>query len=122
LMVPVRWSRAVALIVIITLLTPLQLGASSIGSGDDDRELVFSPAGVGLELVEVAGGFDRPVYVTNAGDGSGRLFVVGLDGVVWVIEDGQVLDEPFLDVSDIVRDEDGEQGFFAIAFHPEYEE
>ena len=121
-MVPVRWSRAVALIVIITLLTPLQLGASSIGSGDDDRELAFSPAGVGLELVEVAGGFDRPVYVTNAGDGSGRLFVVGLGGVVWVIEDGQVLDEPFLDVSDIVRDEDGEQGFFAITFHPEYEE
>src|SRR5690606_42122798 len=59
LMVPVRWSRAVALIVIITLLTPLQLGASSIGSGDDDRELAFSPAGVGLELVEVAGGLDR---------------------------------------------------------------
>ena len=123
-MFPKRWSRAVALIIIITLLTPLQLGASSTGDGADARgsQLAFSPAGVGLQLVEVASGFDRPVYVTHAGDGSGRLFVVELSGIVWVIEDGQVLDEPFLDVSEIVRDEDGEQGFFAIAFHPAYEE
>jgi len=30
------------------------------------------PSDLGLELV--AGGFTRPVVVTNAGDGSGRLF------------------------------------------------
>ncbi len=32
----------------------------------------------------------------------------------------RVLPEPFLDISDIVRDEDGEQGFFSIEFHPDF--
>ena len=68
----------------------------------------------------VLGGFDSPTHVTNAGDGSGRLFVSDRPGIVWIVEDGVRLPTPFLDVSSIVRDEDGEQGFFGIEFHPDY--
>ncbi|CAN5670161.1 hypothetical protein BH23CHL2_BH23CHL2_31570 [soil metagenome] len=114
---PVMLMLTVALLIV-----PFQVAATGIDPGavSGDRDLLFSPTGVGLEAVEYADGFESPVHVTNAGDGSGRLFVSELAGRVWIVEDDQVLPEPFLDISEIVRDEDGEQGFFSIEFHPEY--
>jgi glucose/arabinose dehydrogenase len=71
----------------------------------------------GLELV--ADGFDQPVQVVDAGDGSGRLFVVEQSGRIRIVHDGQVLPEPFLDLSDLVGC-CGERGLLSVAFHPEY--
>ena len=78
-------------------------------------------------LVEVASGFSRPLYLTHAGDGSGRLFVVEQSGKIKIVEDGQVLPEPFLDVSDVISPEalgNGytERGLLGLAFHPDYAE
>src|SRR5699024_7836902 len=75
-----------------------------------------------LELETVYEGFVLPVDVTNAGDGSGRLFVSERAGVIRIAVDGEILPEPFLDISDIVRDTDGEQGFFGFEFHLDYTE
>ncbi len=76
------------------------------------------------ELIE--SGFTRPVHVTHAGDGSGRLFVVEQDGRIIVVEDGAALNTPFLNIQNIVRssnDTNGgnEQGLLGVAFHPDYE-
>ena len=38
-------------------------------------------------------GFDNPLNLTHAGDE--RLFIVEQDGLIWVIEDGQKVQEPF---------------------------
>jgi uncharacterized repeat protein (TIGR01451 family) len=67
----------------------------------------------------VASGFTHPVQVTHAGDGSGRLFVVEQPGTIRVIEDGTVLDTPFLDIT-ALTDDAGEQGLLGMAFHPDY--
>jgi len=80
-----------------------------------------------FRLVTVADGFRRPLLVTHAGDGSGRLFVVEQGGVIRVIKDGAVLAEPFLDVSELVsraaRSNDyTERGLLGLAFHPDYAE
>jgi glucose/arabinose dehydrogenase len=80
------------------------------------------PQYASVTLEEVTGGFWLPLYVTNAGDGSDRLFVVERVGLIWIVEDGQRLPQPFLDISDRVKSDDGEQGFYAVAFHPNYEE
>jgi glucose/arabinose dehydrogenase len=77
-------------------------------------------------LVEVASGFRRPLYVANAGDGSGRLFVVEQGGRIFVVEDGQRLETPFLDLTQLVsRDANQsgytERGLLGLAFHPDYE-
>lgn len=64
-------------------------------------------------------GFDNPVLLTHAGDGSGRAFVVELGGVVRVVKKGVVLDAPFLNVSKLVST-GGERGLFSIAFAPDY--
>ncbi len=74
-----------------------------------------------VELTEAWSGFDQPVLLTHAGDGSGRSFVVELTGRVMVIDDGEPLPVPFLDVRDLVST-GGERGLFAIAFPPDFAE
>lgn len=64
-------------------------------------------------------GFSQPVYVTDAGDGSGRLFVVEKGGVIKIIKHGAVLPQPFLDISDHVGTL-SEAGLLSIAFPPDY--
>jgi glucose/arabinose dehydrogenase len=81
---------------------------------------VADPEAIELALAPYVEGFDEPLRVTNAGDGSGRLFVVEKRGVIHVIEDDAVHDAPFLDISERVRDADFEQGLFSVAFHPDY--
>jgi hypothetical protein len=60
----------------------------------------------------------------HAGDGSGRLFVNDMRGKLWVIEDGAVGPEPFLDVAAALGsdfDQNGLQvGFSTFAFHPDF--
>jgi len=82
-----------------------------------------------VQLVKVAEGFNDPVNVANAGDGSGRIFVVERVGRVKVVDrDGNVQEEPFLDLTTInplgsdVQTGFVEQGLYSIAFHPNFQE
>ena len=36
-------------------------------------------------LMKVASGFQRPTFVTSAGDGSGRLFILEKQGIVRIV-------------------------------------
>ena len=74
-----------------------------------------------VKLVPFVSGLDAPVFVTNAGDGSGRLFVVQQGGKIMVVKNGAVLPTPFLDISDLVST-GGEQGLLGLAFHPELQD
>ena len=75
-----------------------------------------------IALQHIADGFDRPLHITHAGDGSGRLFVVEKVGRIRIVRDGQVLPEPFLDITDRVGSRANEQGLLSVAFHPRYRE
>ena len=44
------------------------------------------PGNVSIQLVKVAGGLVDPVNLANAGDGSGRLFVVQRTGQILIID------------------------------------
>jgi glucose/arabinose dehydrogenase len=92
-------------------------------------EQVARPGGGGniagdvkLQLVKVADGLYDPVNVVSANDGSGRLFVVERSGRIVIVKDGKVLEEPFLDITDIVLQAMLEQGMYDIAFHPDFAE
>ena len=78
------------------------------------------PAAVRLELQPVVGGLDTPVAVANAGDGSGRLFVVEKKGFIRVVQNHVLADTPFLDITDRVGSLSSEQGLLGLAFHPDY--
>lgn len=72
-----------------------------------------------VTLTTVASGFELPLQATNAGDNSGRVFVTERAGRVRIVRAGQVLDEPFLDISGRVST-NGEQGLLSVAFPPNY--
>jgi glucose/arabinose dehydrogenase len=84
---------------------------------EGSRPQSFEPRNVNLDLETVAEGFDAPLGVTHADDGSGRLFVVEQTGAIRILDDGRVLDEPFLDVGESIV-AGGEQGLLGLAFHP----
>ncbi|MCC6388497.1 MAG: PQQ-dependent sugar dehydrogenase [Dehalococcoidia bacterium] len=71
-----------------------------------------------LRAEEVAHGFTRPTFVTHAGDGSGRLFVVEKPGRIRVIRNGAIESQPFLDITSVVQSSGNEQGLLGLAFHP----
>jgi glucose/arabinose dehydrogenase len=98
------------------------------------RDQVARPGGKvpglpSLALVKVAEGFNDPVGVAVANDGSGRLFVVERVGRIKVVtRDGRVLPEPFLDLTKTnplgseVQTGFVEQGLWSVVFHPKFKE
>ncbi|MCC7352992.1 MAG: PQQ-dependent sugar dehydrogenase [Anaerolineae bacterium] len=72
------------------------------------------------KLALLVDGLRRPTYLTHAGDGAGRVFVVEQVGRILVVANGQLLEQPFLDISSIVRSSGSEQGLLSVAFHPRY--
>jgi len=82
-------------------------------------DVPVSLAELSIGLEPVARGFDQPLLVTHAGDGSGRLFVVEQSGRVFALRDGIPADKPFLDVSGRIST-GGERGLLGMAFAPDY--
>ena len=68
----------------------------------------------------ITAGLDRPVDIQPANDGTGRLFIIEKYGAIRILENGQLLNTPFLNISDRVDDSGNEMGLLGLAFHPEY--
>ncbi len=70
-------------------------------------------------------GLSRPVFLTHAGDGSGRVFILEQAGRVRVVDaEGNLLPTPFLDVSHLTTGGTSggdERGLLGLAFHPDFE-
>ncbi|MCA9000425.1 MAG: PQQ-dependent sugar dehydrogenase [Planctomycetes bacterium] len=68
--------------------------------------------------------FDKPLFLTPAGDGTPRLFVIEKKGVIRVFQDDQETKDTqvFLDISERVSLKGNEEGLLGIAFHPKYKE
>jgi glucose/arabinose dehydrogenase len=86
-----------------------------------------SPAGafdlgaVKIRLQRLVTGLDAPVFLTHAGDGSGRLYVLEQPGRVKLFDRSGKAQGAFLDIAGRV-DYGGERGLLGLAFHPKYEE
>ncbi len=75
-------------------------------------QIVFEP---------LISGFTRPVDISAPHDGSGRLFIVEKDGYIYIIENGNKLSTPFLDIHTNLNTA-SEAGLLGLAFHPNYSE
>jgi glucose/arabinose dehydrogenase len=73
-----------------------------------------------LTVTPVVSGFSSPLAVTNAGDGTGRLFVAQRNGIVRIVQ-GKTITGTFLDARSLVSQSGGERGFLGLAFHPDFE-
>lgn len=79
----------------------------------DWPHVVLQPVGQTLSILS-------PTQVTNAGDGSGRLFVVERAGMVRSLVPPQGDQSTFLDIRDRVLTNTGEQGLLGLAFAPDF--
>jgi glucose/arabinose dehydrogenase len=77
-----------------------------------------TPPPVTLQPV-ITSGLTSPLAITNAKDGSGRLFITEQGGYVRIWTGTALLATPFLDVHTLVSC-CGEQGLLSVAFHPSY--
>jgi glucose/arabinose dehydrogenase len=80
------------------------------------------PNAANYEWQPIASGLQRPVDIQPANDGSGRLFIIEKTGYIRIYENGQLLDAPFLDITDRVNDSGNEMGLLGLAFDPDYEQ
>ncbi|MDP9484145.1 MAG: PQQ-dependent sugar dehydrogenase [Chloroflexota bacterium] len=79
----------------------------------------FDPAALTVRLDPVVDGLASPVAVEDAGDGSGRLFVVEQPGRIRIVRNGVLEDRPFLDISGRIVS-GGERGLLGLAFAPDF--
>lgn len=120
--------RTAFLMVFIVPLIAATALANALFSGDAARPVnSAAQQPVAYQLVEVASGFSRPLYLTHAGDGSGRLFIVEQSGKIWGLDPATGLNSVFLDVSDLISraalsSDYTERGLLGLAFHPDYAE
>lgn len=78
------------------------------------------PDPAGYDWIPVVSGLELPVDIQNAGDESGRLFVVEKRGRILILQNDQLLPAPFLDIENEVGSQGDEQGLLGLAFHPNY--
>ena len=81
--------------------------------------LVMRSAESAIRLDPVLQGLSSPVYITNAHDGSQRMFVVEQPGRIKVLASGATTPSLFLDITSKVLF-GGEQGLLGLAFHPQF--
>jgi glucose/arabinose dehydrogenase len=74
-----------------------------------------------IKLEQIISGLNQPVYVTHAGDRSGRLFIVEQPGRIFIYQNGSLLQRPFLDIRSRISS-GGERGLLSVAFHPLFEQ
>jgi glucose/arabinose dehydrogenase len=87
------------------------------------------PGTPNVVLFKFADGFNDPVNVVSANDGTGRIFVVERVGRIKIVnKDGKVNPKPFLDLThhtvlgSEVQTGFVEQGLWSVAFHPKFKQ
>jgi glucose/arabinose dehydrogenase len=109
---------------------PTAVPASPVPSAEagGNNPTAAPPAAVSVHIpdpaayiwAQVVSGIPAPTDIKNASDGLGRLFIVEQRGQIRILKNGQLLDAPFLDITDRVGSNGSEQGLLGLAFHPKF--
>lgn len=99
----------------------IESNLENMKSADAQTKAAVNIKSIDMELV--AEGLVSPLGLVEANDETGNLFVIDQIGKIWVIANGTMQEEPFLDVADrMVSLNPGydERGLLGLAFHPDY--
>jgi glucose/arabinose dehydrogenase len=99
-------------------------GAAGAASAQAPRTGAATPAAlepaVTLDLDTFRSGLSQPVFATNAGDGTNRVYIVEKAGRIKVLSSTGGYLGTLLNITDRTS-KGGEQGLLGLAFHPSYE-
>src|SRR5882762_8971115 len=71
-----------------------------------------------IQVEPVLSGLSNPLYLSNANDGTNRLFIVERAGRILVLQPGTSIPTVFIDITSRVASDEGEQGMLGFVFHP----
>jgi glucose/arabinose dehydrogenase len=125
----IKLFRVFVIVMSANLLVVTMIGTNTVRAGSAEGVSVLTTGNssnllaplvpVKVSFQEIATGLSAPVFITNAGDGSKRIFIVEKTGYIRILKNGNLLGTPFLDIHTIIKS-GGEQGLLALAFHPSY--
>ncbi len=113
-----RSLRPFPFLVIAFLVLCVLAAVTSIGSAVGVQS---APVPKNVKFETVAAGLTEPLFLTHAGDGSNRLFIIQRDGKILIHKNGGLNALPFLDVGVLLANDGREQGLLGLAFDPNYE-
>jgi glucose/arabinose dehydrogenase len=124
--VPMLARRAWPLFLLSLLLSLALLASCGGGGGSPGFVIAFNgvpsadppPPAVSIGLTQIASGLNQPMFL-GAPDGDPRLFLALRAGRIVVLQNGNVLPQPFLDIGASVST-NGEGGLLSLAFDPQY--
>jgi glucose/arabinose dehydrogenase len=97
-----------------------------LASTSGAAEVNTSPSGFQITRAYPQLRLRRPVVITNAADGSQRLFVASQQGVIQILpsEQSAKTTKTFLDIEKkvVYVDKQNEEGLLGMAFHPKYKD
>lgn len=102
-----------------SLLVGALLLAAACGPGASATPGASGATGLTPDVRVALTGLVSPLDVTNAGDGSGRLFVAEQAGRIRIVKGDALVDRPFIDIRDRIAS-GGERGLLGVTFHPDY--
>lgn len=108
--------RVVRLLIVANVLSSLALAATVVRAVEPGLE---------LRLRLVTDEITKPVFVASPPGDRERIFIVeqfdalGTTGSVWIVRNGTLLAQPFLDVPNLSSNWSG--GLHCIAFHPDFD-
>jgi glucose/arabinose dehydrogenase len=112
---------ALGLILLVTAIVAAWAPAAPSAAAVAPCEAEGLPPLPSIRLKPVLKGLRNPLALVNAGDGSGRLFIVEQQGIVKILKAGRLVRKPFLDLRGRVIS-GGEMGLLGLAFHPRFSE
>lgn len=86
-----------------------QVPSDTVSSFPDPAGYIWAP---------VVSGLQRPVDIADLKDG--RMLVLEQPGLIRVVQNNNLLPDPFLDIQDRVGSSGNEQGLLGIALHPQF--
>ncbi len=108
---------AMSLVFLAVAITSRAGAAPTAATSDASIPTPSGPSGI--TLTQIMSGLSSPVFLTNARDGSNRIFIVEQTGTIRIWNGTSLLATPFLDVHASISC-CGEQGLLSVAFHPNY--
>ncbi|MFN2150025.1 MAG: PQQ-dependent sugar dehydrogenase, partial [Anaerolineales bacterium] len=102
------------------LIDTFRLGSAPQPPANDLPSVQTFPDPANYQWAPVITGLNSPIGIASANDGSGRLFILEQAGVIRILQNGQILPTPFLDIRNQVGSQSNEQGLLGLAFHPNY--
>jgi glucose/arabinose dehydrogenase len=103
---------------LVSLLATASIAGCSGSIADPPPDTATIPSNVRLRVREVVSGLSTPVFL-SAPPSDARLFILEQPGRIRIVENGQLIATPFLDIA--ARIAPGhERGLLGLAFHPSF--